>query len=70
MANERTTNPNQRPALNSQAKPCYDRSMASEESVEDAAKRIKAKMEGYGYTPTLLPMAACVDAACSGRIGA
>ena len=47
--------------MSSAAKPCYDRSMASEESVLDAAKRIKAKMESYGYTPTIEEVVASVE---------
>lgn len=61
MTDERTINPCQSTALSSAAKPCYHRSMVSEESVLDAALRIKAKMESYGYTPTLEEIVTSVE---------
>ena len=48
-------------ALPSQAQRCYAGSMATEEPVLDAAKRIKAKMESYGYTPTIEEVVASVE---------
>jgi len=56
---------------------CFYQSYAREIAEANGWRRLvtnSAKLTnilgGYGYRPALLPMAACVDAACSGRIGA
>ena len=55
---------------------CFYQSYAREMAEANGWRRLvtnSAKLTnilgGYGYRPALLPMAACVDAACSGRIG-
>ena len=56
---------------------CFYQSYAREMAEANGWRRLvtnSAKLTnilgGYGYRPALLSMAACVDAACSGRIGA